>query len=328
VKRFAASAASVEFGPEVPMVMSRVISFDGGGVRGVIPVVVLQRVLREPGLDDLLAKTHLFAGTSTGGLIALGLAGDLSLQTLRDVYEHRAAQVFHESWFDDLRDLGKLIGADYHLENLRGQLHEVFGDRHLRDLDTRVLVTAFDLDNEDPNPAARTWKPKIFHNFPGTDDDGDRLAYQVGTYTSAAPTYFPTADGYIDGGVFATNPAMCALAQTQDPRNAPDDRGPLDELVLLSLGTGHSLQHIEGPTHNWGYVQWIRPLIDLMLDGVNGIADYQCRQILRDRYCRFAPTFPPDKTIGMDAVDEIPYMVDFAEHLDLTELVAWLTATW
>jgi patatin-like phospholipase/acyl hydrolase len=310
------------------MVMSRVISFDGGGVRGVIPVVVLQRIMREPGLDDLLAKTHLFAGTSTGGLIALGLAGEMSLQTLRDVYEHRTEKVFGESFFDDVRDLGKLIGADYRLENLSRQLHDVFGERRLRQLSTRVLVTAFDLDNEDPDPAARTWKPKIFHNFPGPDDDGDQLAYKVGTYTSAAPTYFLTADGYIDGGVFATNPAMCALAQTQDPRNEAPDQGRLDELVMLSLGTGHSLQHIEGPSHNWGYVQWIRPLIDLMLDGVNGIADYQCRQILRDRYCRFAPTFPPDKNIGMDAVDQIPYMVDFAERLDLSEVANWLIANW
>ena len=283
---------------------------------------------REPGLADVLAKTHLFAGTSTGGLIALGLASDLPLQTLRDVYEHRTKEIFRESIFDDIRDLGKLIGADYQLDNLSRVLHDVFGDRALHELSTRVLVTAFDLDNQDPDPAARTWKPKIFHNFPGVDDDGDQLAYRVGTYTSAAPTIFPTADGFIDGGVFATNPAMCALAQTQDPRNDPAERGRLDELVVLSLGTGRSLQYVEGPTHNWGYVQWIRPLINLMLDGVNGIADYQCRQVLGDRYYRFAPTFPPDKTIAQDSVAEIPYLVEFAEHLDLSDVAAWLTSIW
>jgi len=126
-------------------------------------------------------------------------------------------------------------------------------------------------------------------------------------------------------GAIGKDDAVCVEARVQcvDPLE-----GRLDELVMLSLGTGHSLQHIEGPSHNWGYVQWIRPLIDLMLDGVNGIADYQCRQILRDRYCRFAPTFPPDKNIGMDAVDQIPYMVDFAERLDLSEVANWLIANW
>jgi hypothetical protein len=65
-----------------------------------------------------------------------------------------------------------------------------------------------------------------------------------------------------------------------------------------------------------------------MLDGVNGIADYQCRQILEERYFRVAPTFPPDREIGMDAVDDIPYMIDFAESIDLTAATTWLRETW
>jgi patatin-like phospholipase/acyl hydrolase len=310
------------------MAMARVISFDGGGVRGVIPVVVLQRLQRESGLGELLASTDLFAGTSTGGLIALGLASDLTLQSLLDLYEQRAEKIFHKTIFDDIRDLDKLIGAAYKARNLSRQLHDVFGDRRLDQLSRRVLVPAFDLDNQAADPTARTWKPKIFHNFPGLDSDGDQLAYRVGTYTASAPTFFPTADGYVDGGVFATNPSMCALAQTQDPRNEPSDRGTLDELVMLSLGTGHSLQYIESPSHNWGYVQWIRPLINLMLDGVNGIADYQCRQVLRDRYCRFAPTFPPGVNIGQDDTGRIPYMIEFAQQLDLSDLTAWLATHW
>ncbi len=310
------------------MAMSRVISFDGGGVRGVIPVVVLQRIQRESGLGDVLAKTNLFAGTSTGGLIALCLAGDLALQTVLDLYQQRAGEIFSKTVFDDIRDLDRLIGAAYKTQNLSRQLQSVFGDRRLGQLSKRVLVPAFDLDNADPDPAARTWKPKIFHNFPGPDTDGDRLAYKVATYTASAPTYFPSADGYVDGGVFATNPSMCALAQTQDPRNETFDRSKLDDLAMLSLGTGHSLQYIEGSSHDWGYVQWIRPLINLMLDGVNRIADYQCRQILRDRYCRFAPTFPPNVTIAEDAVSQIPYMIDFAHQLDLGNITEWLKAHW
>ena len=310
------------------MTMSRIISFDGGGVRGVIPVVLLQRLQRESGLGELLSKAHLFAGTSTGGLIALSLASELTLEAVLELYQQRAQHIFHKTLLDDIRDLDRLIGAPYKAKNLSGQLRDVFGDRRLDQLNKRVLVPAFDLDNEDPDPAKRTWKPKIFHNFPGPDSDGARRAYNVATYTASAPTYFPTADGYVDGGVFATNPAMCALAQTQDPRNDPDDRGTLDDLVLLSFGTGHSLQYIDGPSHDWGYLQWIRPLINLMLDGVNGIADYQCQQMLRSRYRRIAPTFPPGVTIAEDAVDQIPYMIDFANQLDLGEVIAWLHEHW
>ncbi|HEY6319000.1 MAG TPA: patatin-like phospholipase family protein [Acidimicrobiia bacterium] len=309
------------------MAMSRVISIDGGGVRGVVPVIVLQRLTQEPSLGDLLATTDLFAGTSTGGLIALALAGDLGLPAILDLYEQRAPTIFHKTLLHQILDLDNLIGATYRLENLRGQLHEVFGERRLAELHTRVLVAAFHLDNEAPDPAQRTWKPKLFHNFPGDDSDGERLVSEVGTYTAAAPTYFPTADGFVDGGVFATNPSMCAVAQTQDRRNDVSDRGDLAQLVLLSLGTGRALQYIKG-SHDWGQLQWVRPLIDLMLDGVNGIADYQCRHLLRDRYYRFAPTFEPGVTIGQDAVDQIPFLVDYARGLDLTGLIEWLTERW
>ena len=76
-------------------------------------------------------------------------------------------------------------------------------------------------------------------------------------------------------------------------------------------------------------MQWIRPLVYLMLEGVNGIADYQCRQILGDdHYFRLAPTFPADKSIDQDEVDEIPYMVEFAEQLDITAAADWLRANW
>ena len=223
---------------------TRIFSFDGGGVRGVIPTILLQRLTREPGLEDLLARVEFVAGTSTGGLIALMLAADLDLQAIRELYEQRAEHVFADSLLDDIRDLGKIIGADYDVANLEREAHAVFGERTLGELSKRVLVTAFDLDNEDPE--ARTWKPKIFHNFEGPDSDGAQLAYKVGTYTSAAPTYFDTADGYIDGGVFAPNPAMCALAQSQDSRNLPADHAELSDVRLFSFGTGRSLTYLEG----------------------------------------------------------------------------------
>src|SRR4030043_1597481 len=198
----------------------------------------------------------------------------------------------------------------------------IFGKTTLGKLKKRVLITTFDLDNESKDSFKRTWKPKLFHNFPGPDTDGKELVYKVGLYTSAAPTYFPSVDGYIDGGVFATNPSMCALAQSQDSdfKDAP----PLRDVVLLSLGTGTSLIYIEGKELDWGYAQWAKQLVSLMLDGTSGIADSQGKQIMGDKYHRLAPVFPPNISIPMDAVDRIPYMVEFAEsnkHVDLTATV-------
>jgi patatin-like phospholipase/acyl hydrolase len=308
------------------MAKYRVVSIDGGGIRGLVTTILLQRIIATPGLENFLESIDLISGTSTGGLLALGIAHGLDLAQIRDVYVEDGPKIFDDSWLDDLVDLGKLVGADYDIKPLRRVLQKLLGDTTLGQLKKRVLIAAFDLDNEDPNPEKRTWKPKLFHNFPGPNSDRTSLAADVGLYTSAAPTYFPSVDGYIDGGVYAGNPAMCALAQTQDSRYSPTP--PLDEVLLLSLGTGTSLQYIKGKTHDWGDVQWVKPLISLMLDGTAGIADYQCRQILGSRYHRLAPVFPVGVTVPMDDVGKIPYMTEFAEALVIDDTIAWLKQTW
>jgi len=311
------------------MAKYRILSIDGGGIRGIITTIILQRLNAEPGLSGWLDSTDLIAGTSTGGLLALGLSHGLPPEFMRNVYETKGDEIFDDSWLDDLVDLSKIAGADYDITNLERELKKIFGKTTLAQLERRVLITAFDLDNESKNKALRTWKPKLFHNFPGDDTDGPELAYKVGLYTSAAPTYFPSVDGYVDGGVYATNPSMCALAQSQD--SDFKERPSLSDVVLLSLGTGTSLIYIEGKELDWGYAQWAKQLVSLMLDGTSGIADYQCKQILGDRYHRLAPVFPPNISIPMDAVDRIPYMVEFAEsnkNVDLTTTVKWLKKYW
>jgi patatin-like phospholipase/acyl hydrolase len=302
----------------------RVLSIEGGGIRGLVSTVLLQRLAATPGLEKLLGAIDLIAGTSSGGLLALGIAHQIDLAVIRNLFTQAGPKIFDDSWLDDLVDLGKLKGADYDIQPLRRELRKLFGNTTLGQLKKRVLVTAFDLDNEVQN--RRTWKPKLFHNFPGNNNDRNEPVYKVGLYTCAAPTYFPSVDGYIDGGVYAVNPSMCALAQTQDRRYQPTPL--LDEVVLFSLGTGASLQYIRGRTLDWGYAQWARPLVSLMMDGTAGIADYQCYQILDANYHRLAPVFPTGTTVPLDAVDKIPYLIDFAESLVLDKTIAWLKQHW
>ncbi len=308
------------------MAKYRVVSIDGGGIRGLITTILLQRIVATPGLETFLQSIDLITGTSTGGLLALGIAHGLDLAKIRDVYVEEGPKIFDDSWLDNLVDLGKLRGADYDIKPLRRVLEKLLGDVTLGQLKKRVLITAFDLDNEDPKPEKRTWKPKLFHNFPGPNSDSSSRAADVGLYTSAAPTYFPSVDGYIDGGVYAGNPAMCALAQTQDRRYSPTPA--LDDVLLLSLGTGTSLQYIKGKSHDWGYVQWVKPLISLILDGTAGIADYQCSQILGNRYHRLAPVFPVGVSVPMDDVGKIDYMTEFAEAWVIEDTINWLKQAW
>ena len=304
----------------------RILSLDGGGIRGVVTAILLQRLSADKHLDGWLDSVDLIAGTSTGGLLALGLAHGVDLQTIRNLYEVKGGEVFDDSWVDNLFDLGQISGAQYDNVNLERELKNLLGQTTLAQLKKKVLITAFDLDNRSPNAARRTWKPKLFHNFPGPDSDGAQLAYKVGLYTSAAPTYFPSVDGYIDGGVFANNPSMCALTQTQDSRIR--NRPALDEIVLLSVGTGTSLVFIPDQQLDWGLAQWAKPLISLILDGVSGIADYECQKILGEKYCRIAPVFPPGVTMPLDAVDRVPDMVEFANEVNLAPTIKWLRQHW
>jgi patatin-like phospholipase/acyl hydrolase len=303
----------------------RILAIDGGGIRGVYSAVLLDRLRQE--VPRLLEDCGLFAGTSTGGILALGLASGRSPAQMAQLYQANGAKIFDDSWLDDLKDLGKLRGAEYDNAELRKILSSEFGGTTLRSLSPRrVLVSAFDLDNGEKDAKKRQWKPKFFHNFPGSDTDGTEKVVDVAMYTSAAPTFFPSYEGYIDGGVVANNPSMAALAQVLDRRIGKP--AELEDVSLLSLGTGSSLKYISGQRNDWGFAQWVKPLIELILDGSVGVADYECRQILGDRYHRLAPVFEPGTAIKMDDYERIPELIELARQVDLADTVKWLKAEW
>jgi hypothetical protein len=89
-----------------------------------------------------------------------------------------------------------------------------------------------------------------------------------------------------------------------------------------------SLRYIKRKSVDWGCAQWARPLIDVLMDGVAGIADYQARQLLDDRYHRLQIVFAPDETIPMDAVDKLDRMDEIAMGFDLSTTVEWINDVW
>ena len=294
-----------------------ILSLDGGGIRGVITSILLERL--EQALPGLLDQVHLVAGTSTGGLLALALASGMTPTQTLQLYEEFGPEVFSDTIWDDIRDLGSLIGADYSIEPLKKALFDQFGDQSLDHLRKKVLVSAFDLDNRAQDPEKRKWKAKFFHNFPGPDSDGAESIVDVAIRTSAAPTYFPIYQGYIDGGVVANNPSVCGLAQALNP----DFGGKqVKDIVLLSIGTGTVPRYVTSTDGNWGLVEWAPHLVNLVLEGAAGLADYQCRQILNENYYRINLNLP--EPIGMDRVDRIPTLKRIARQHDLTEAVRWV----
>ncbi|MGD0074615.1 MAG: hypothetical protein ABSD31_09760 [Candidatus Binataceae bacterium] len=141
--------------------------------------------------------------------------------------------------------------------------------------------------------------------------------------TSAAPIYFPSYQIYIDGGVVANDPGMAALAQVLD-----HDTGnqKLEDIRLFSIGTGTNPTYIAGHDLNWGLAQWARPLVNLMIDGVMGVAEYQCNRLLGANYFRLEPLLP--KPIAMDDAKAVDELISYAKQVDLTKAVDWLRANY
>ncbi|MEM8993513.1 MAG: CBASS cGAMP-activated phospholipase [Acidobacteriota bacterium] len=266
----------------------KVLAIDGGGIRGLIPALVLEAIEEKTG-RPAAEIFDLVAGTSTGGILALGLARPggggrpaFSAGDLAELYERRGRQIFTSSGWHRLRSVGGLGEEKYPAAGIEQALEDYFGDSRLRDALTEVLITSYEIERRIP------WFFKSHRAREHEDYDFDMK--DVARATSAAPTYFepkciPTSDtdywALIDGGVFANNPAMCAYIEAKT-------LWPEDDVLLVSLGTGALTRPL--PLHEaetWGMAQWAQPLLDIVFQGVSSTVDYQLGKLLDDRYHRF-----------------------------------------
>ncbi len=303
------------------MPIYRILSLDGGGIRGVIEATLLGRL--ELWCPGFLKRADLIAGSSTGGILAIGLAAGMTPAELRELYVDHGAEIFTDPRVN-------VAQPRYDNRHLLRLLRERIGDRSLGSLQQRILISSFDLDNQDrfagiaPAGSRRTWKAKFFHNYPNDDSDARELAVDVALRTSAAPTYFPIVDGFVDGGVIANNPSMCALAQALDPKRGAGRA--LAEVRILSLGTGQNQAYIETDDTDWGLAQWMPHLVGVMIDGAMDLANYQCRQILGDHYHRLNPLLDDD--YGLDAVHRLSSLNLLASECEIDATVEWLKRHW
>jgi hypothetical protein len=256
----------------------RILSIDGGGIRGIVPATVLA-ALEERAGRPVCRLFDLVAGTSTGGIIALALtcpgpdgAPRWTAAEIARLYVDEGPRIFRRSLGRRITSVEGLIDERYPSDELRAVLQRYLGDTRLEAALTPVLVTAYDL-------VAR--RPRFFKSW--REDAGVPMALAAEA-TAAAPTYFePVRDGdaaLIDGGVFAGNPAMCAYAEGVRLR-------PSARMRVLSLGTGSQTRPIPyAKAKDWGVLEWARPIIDVVFDGSSDTVDYQLDQLLDDRHLR------------------------------------------
>ena len=247
----------------------RILAIDGGGIRGLIPALVLADLERRTG-RRVAELFDLVAGTSTGGILACALTipGAAPASELVRLYRERGPVIFRRSLWQRISSAEGLLDEKHDDRELVRALREELGDVRMSQATTRVLVTSYDLVARQPH-FFKSWRP-----------DRDAPMVDVAHATAAAPTYFEPllleGRSLVDGGVFATNPAMCAYAEAQRLE-------PGVPCYVVSLGTGEHTQSIPHEhAADWGLVGWVRPLIDVVFDGVADTVDYQLRHVLPD----------------------------------------------
>lgn len=278
-KNFAARAPSNC--PQQTMI--KILSIDGGGIRGIIPAVLLAEIEKRTARPTAYLF-DLVAGTSTGGILALGLTipttPDTPLHTaesLIEMYERDGRRIFSRSLLRKLLTCDNLTWRKYSSKGIEKVLKQYFGDSRLSDALTDVLIPSYAIERGFPFFfKSRNARVRPDYDFP---------ARHIARATSAAPTYFEPmklltgtiAHHYtlVDGGVFANNPAACALVEARTTH--PDD-GPY---LIVSLGTGSLMRNLPlAIAKYWGAVLWVKPLLNIVFDGVSSTVDYQLRQLI------------------------------------------------
>ncbi|MBA7473271.1 hypothetical protein ES707_08606 [subsurface metagenome] len=270
----------------------RILSIDGGGVRGILPALFLRAFEEYTGKNtsDLF---DLVIGTSTGGLVALALTHSRRALTARemvDVYLSHANKIFGSPRW---ALAAVLSGPKYNNKGLRELTALLLGEGRLSQAKIPTAVTAYDIVERRPR-VLKSWNA-------AKDARRDCYLWEAALATSAAPTYFPAVRigerTLIDGGVFANNPSVIALAEARL-------MWPGDDVLLVSLGTGIGAQlgRLPDEVNDWGTLHWVLPLIDVMFDGSSDSINYVAKALLGgDRYYRFQITIHPD-LVGMDNV--------------------------
>ncbi len=277
-----------------------ILSIDGGGVRGLIPAIILADIEQRSG--KLVGQlVDLVAGTSTGGIIAAAVGAGIPMAEVASLYGNRAPQIFQRSLGRKVASLGGLTDEQYSDEGLARCLEDLFGARRLSDCTCDVLITSYDL-------VARV--PHLFKSSRAKQDRRrDDLLRNVCRASAAAPTYFEPATLLepgaaatrilVDGGVAANNPAMCAAIEALKTMRGRDEHVfP----TMISLGTGR-VEDAPRPdqVRHWGMLTGARQVLELLMEGPADVVDYQCRTVIPD-YHRLQPVLP--RPVALDATDQ------------------------
>jgi patatin-like phospholipase/acyl hydrolase len=292
----------------------RILSIDGGGIRGLIPATILDHMevelKKQLGASMLIAEFFdLVAGTSTGGIIALGInvpnkngiRPRYPAKILADLYERNGADIFPPNrWTPVIQ----IFTNSYSTDPLNNVLERYFQKKNsetlkLRDSFTRVFIPAYDADQNS------------IHYF-DSNTCGDKFNYSfkdVGLATSAAPTFLAEAKikdsygvihKYIDGGMFVNNPALAALLNMRA-------ESPNKKFFVLSIGTGEATNYVDlgegGIFRRGGFSTWALQAPAVLMRGASQHNDQLLRTIATEEKQKYY-RIQTEITLEAEAMDD------------------------
>ena len=276
--------------------MRRVLAIDGGGIKGVFPAAYLA------GLEDKLEHQiadyfDLIVGTSTGGIIALGLGLGFPAQEIVEFYQNLGPKVFYGS--RAARAARHVLRSKYNAEPLKHALEKTFGPRRLGESRTRLVIPALNLENGEVHVYKTAHHPKL-------EIDYLQPVVEVALATAAAPSYFPphrslSGMPLVDGGVWANNPVAVAVVEATGFLGWPSNK-----IRVLSIGCTSSPFDVgAGRAKPWGKLSWAWHVVDLYMAGQSSSA-LGIAQVLvgREAIVRIDPKVPAGR-YELDTVEEI-----------------------
>jgi patatin-like phospholipase/acyl hydrolase len=282
----------------------RILSIDGGGIRGIIPANILAFIEERTG-KPISQLFDLIAGTSTGGILTLGLTKpnafgkpEFTARQLCQKYEQDIPHIFRnpQSWW------GNLLTPKYRSIAFQQILKNSLGDCRLKNALTDVLIPCYDIEHRLPY----MFKSRLARQ----SSEYDFQIRDVALATSATPTLFHpveiprSSDGrlvcLVDGGVFANNPAIYAFSEIKSMVAGQDDK-----YFLVSLGTGKSIRPLTNELVSlWGYVHWSRPMIELVFESISESVHEQMKNLLpvagEQQYYRLQIDIPAESNHAID----------------------------
>jgi patatin-like phospholipase/acyl hydrolase len=284
----------------------QILSLDGGGIKGLFSAALLAAIEEDLHIN-IVDHFDLLSGTSTGGIIALGLGLGMKPREIVEFYLREGPKIFPR-WLG-LKRIQHWGFRKFSAAPLQIALKSCFKDKRFGDSLRPLIIPSYNLGEDDVYLFRTPHHERLKRDYKVP-------AWKVALSTGSAPTFFPCSREVdsvrlVDGGVWANNPTMVAIVEAYSTLNAP-----LESQWVLSIGTSDTVSHRRSRLNSGGIFAWAlgNAAVDVIMRGQSIAADKQAGHLLgRDRVERLNPQVAADE-FSLDGVEKADDLIGKAAH--------------